>query len=532
MVMNKIEMKILEYFKKNPTHGFSTTELVKVVFAPEYVEIRKMLESMDEKKVNIAKRDKARLHRKLLYHLNQLVEENLLQVEDIQGKGEKIFSLSVPEGEIEIDAGSKKVIIHKPSTITTPIDVYEKEGLVRKFRPENWLSKMNALLLESNSFERLEQLESVICEVMHNVNDVICINSFEKFIDEENHKIVEEFITRINELFKDYEIKLSLIINVCNIKREAQVINFFHFLSILNPESIIVIIELDSRKIAESGRILNRIIDYFSEAKIKINIKNNNIHSPPIFYGIAGVYTIQENVWREYIERSRNKIKGLCIAQSSIAIDIARVLEIYKSAGEFRELVLKCGKALFMAEIEKRKSSDSLFVPIHLLNKGYEKDFFIYASSFIRFWNYDWTSEEQKHIFEMLESSKQLIKDFSEEQHKIYESCGMPIPFRIMFSSAFYKFDVNFLSERRYKKTSIYSINDLQTVKIQEYLRMRERLVNIMDKSDRLRIFRGKPIEPSAVVEEISFLLNTFQIPLLSYDFRGIKGEVTLTNFM
>ena len=93
--MHKIEYAILQVYKDTPEIEISTSDLVKTVFPGKHNEIEGIMNTSfkDKNEILQAKRDKATLQKRLLYHLNKLVEEDILKVSKEGGKGEKYFKL-------------------------------------------------------------------------------------------------------------------------------------------------------------------------------------------------------------------------------------------------------------------------------------------------------------------------------------------------------------------------------------------------------------------------------------------------------
>src|SRR3989344_5072276 len=129
--MKDIESAILSVFRQEPKE-YDTSELAMKIL-PEYALAEEMLESQDRQKIQQAKIIKFRLHRKLLYYLNKLVAENILSVARVQEKGEKVFALTMEEGEITFEKGHKKITITKSISSSNYIESYEKQGLMKKF---------------------------------------------------------------------------------------------------------------------------------------------------------------------------------------------------------------------------------------------------------------------------------------------------------------------------------------------------------------------------------------------------------------
>jgi hypothetical protein len=130
--MHTIEQRILNKFKKEPLREISTTEIVREACPEEYSRIIEGLHSelSDKKNFLLAKRKKGQLHRKILYHLNDLIKNNILKVSSVKGKGEKYFSLAIDEGQLVVEKKNTQVVITKPTISTSMIEDYEllKDG--------------------------------------------------------------------------------------------------------------------------------------------------------------------------------------------------------------------------------------------------------------------------------------------------------------------------------------------------------------------------------------------------------------------
>ena len=135
-------------------------------------------------------------------------------------------------------------------------------------------------------------------------------------------------------------------------------------------------------------------------------------------------------------------------------------------------------------------------------------------------------------MFELIKSTKELVDNFCYSEETIVKSCGVPIRFKIAFSSAFRNFDQKFMGERDYKKFTITKAEDYYNNEIKGFLVAREKMFEIFDGGDRLRIFRKNDFAPQEILHEIGILMNAYRIPFFTYDFSGLKGMVKLTNFM
>jgi len=508
--------------------------LAKDIFTEEYSSIENLMASSDKKVMHDAKRRKFQLHRKLLYYLNKLIKEKILTISRIQEKGEKVFGLALEDGEISIEKGYKKILITKPALPSNQIEQYEKTKIMKKYEEQNWITKFNSIVLECSKFPTLDRLNSVISECFDYVNDVIALNEFELVLSlEKDRADLKSFLEKLASEAADKDRKISLMINAINADAQ-QLKEFVIWYAALNPKKMNIVFILSTKDIQKYSQLFEVVIQEFSKQKIKINIRNKDISSTPIFNGRAGVYTFDEEDWRTYQKSIKNRVIGLCCSQLSIAISINRFFEIYKTDTEFRSAILNIAKTLLSASTLQRRKSNEYFRGINMLNNPNSSDFYKYSRNYIRFWNYDWHKdiEENNYLFDLINSSKDQVDRFCFSEETIFKSCGIPIRFKIVFSSAFRNFDAAFMGERDYRKATVKNVEDLHKGEMKKFLSVREKMFEIFDGGDRLRIFRNMDFEVSDILHEWNVIMSSYKIPFFTYDFSGLKGMVKLTNFI
>ncbi len=530
--MHSAEQRILNTFKKEPLKEFSTTEIARATYPELYARIIRDINipTHDKKTMQKARRKKGQLHRKVLYHLNKLVEEDILRVSKIRGKGEKYFALAIEEGELVIEKKHKKIIISKPSVSTSLIDKYEAQKIIHKFDPAGWVNKINCILLESHLHTGLNKFYDLIYKCFSEINDAIGLNNFGYMIENSSQDNLREFIKKIDIDTKDHERYVSLILNMKNIRDDKKTGEFIKAFAETNPRNVSLILKTESQQIRNHKPLFNTIIDALSEEEIKLNIQNNRVHRAPIIIGKAGPYTLKKEEWHDYKHNIRGKTKGLAISNTTIAIDVHRFFQQELGVKDFRSLLLKAAQTLLKINTTQKKKANEYFKILNNLNKPYTKKFFAYSKNYMRFWNYDWREKKHEHIIELMESSKNEINNFCKTQQTIYKACGIPFNFDIVFSSVFSKYTQD-LSSRRYIKTSIHKFQDYHDPLVSSFISTREKLFKIFEGGDRIRFFRTKSFEPEELIRELSFLMNTYALPLITYDFKERKGGTKLTSY-
>lgn len=544
--MNKTEQKIIQSLTTRKDADVSTTTLVKEVFPEAYQEITTLINNpqRDFELIKIAKRNKARLHRKLLYHLNKLTEEEYIKITRIQGKGEKFFGLNTSKNIQNKKSQDIQRVVESMSSINeqlpllSGIEEYEDDKIVKRFDPQNWLSKINSFLLETEKIQNIKKLYETINELYPVYNDVVGVLNFQELVETNTIEELTNFLKKTNIDTKDYNKYINLIFDLTKTKNYVKLSDFFNVFSEVNPEKIFIIFQTTSKTLSNQNRLINSVIKNFSEKKIRVNIQNLDLHKAPYMIGRAGAYTFEEQEWNEYNTHIKGKTIGVCCSETSIYIDIYRTFKDKVNYTAFRELIMKTSKALLLATATQRKKSDLIFKPLNKLNGGYQNKFFSISYNYIRLWNYDLLfSQEQDEntgfvIFnDLLISAVDEIEEFCKSEETIFRSCGIPIRYKVVLSSAFRRFDKDFLSPRIYKKVLIKKLSDYHTEPIIRDIRRRESLYKVFKGGDRVRFFRDAKSLPEEIISEFHYLLTNHYLPLFTYDFRSLKGEITLDNF-
>jgi len=540
--MHAIEQKILQFFADKSEVEKSTSELVTKVFEKEYSEIQKFIhnEQKDQELIKVGKRKKARLHRKLLYHLNKLEEEKCLKVTRIEGKGEKYFKLSTQNGETSSkDSEYKKVLdsfttIKENMSLITGLEEYEQEEIIKRFDNSNWLTKINSLLIESKSFTEIKKLYSLMEDLYVVYNDVVGLNNFQELIEVLKFEDLTNFVKKVNLDTKDYNKYVNLIIDLTKVSDSVKVSDFIRAFAEINPDKIFIVFKIKSKTMLNQNRLMTQLIKSFSDNKIRINIQNVDVHEAPYVIGRAGCYTFSDDEWKSM---SRNEdFYILCSSETSLYIDLYRLVK-NRSYSDLKDVLIKSARALLMATSQQRKRSDTLFKSLRDIDPDGRNSFFEISSNYIRLWNYDLSEDASvsidfKNFEALIKMINQELEDFCKAEETIFKSCGIPIRFKVVLSSAFRRFDKSFLSPRVYKKVTIRGINDYHSQTIIDYIRKRETLYGLFKGGDRVRFFRASTFSAEDVINEFHHILNNFNLQLFSYDFRAMKGELTLDNFI
>ena len=517
--MNQTKEKIISAFREKGSE-LSTKNIASNIYE-DYVENPSKPED---------KRLVARLHRKLLHHINLLIRDGILRVARHGEKGHKYFCLNLEEGEEITGIASgyrKRIIAKRPINPVMPIEGYEQRGIVIKYEAGTWIDRLNSLLIRCEKTKGLSDLDNVISKAFSSVNDVICLNNFELMINSSETDKILEFLEKLDNECEDYGRTISCLIDIEKLEDSK-------FLGILEDilksrKNILFIYSLDSGSLQECFDLFEKIINLYIANKIQIIIKNKRLQKSPAFFGKAGPYCFSEKEW--------NGEKGylsVACGQSSLVVDVEKFYKKYGlNVDKFSQLMLNISKSFLSANTIQRKKSLDYFKDIINLDKSNEKEFLELSRNYIRFWNYglDQPGIDQKLVLNMISEAKKKINEFSEAEETIYKSCGMPIRFKIALSCAFSNSEDK-LSSARYKKFVVNGLEDLYGKKIKKELVKREIVSELFDGGNDVTFHRTGELSSEDVIREISFILNTYKLHLFSYSFGNIKGNTKLTSYI
>ncbi|NJL44403.1 MAG: hypothetical protein HC945_03775 [Nitrosarchaeum sp.] len=359
--MHRIELEILKVFKRDPGARLRTGEVVRLVLGEEYGLVQPGLYGQaSAEQVRLARREKAKLHRKVLYHVGKMVRDQILSVVSVVSKGEKVFALGLEAGEYVIEKSKHRILISKPADLSLPIEGLEQSGVVARFEPDTWISRLNAMFVDARSFRGVAQLRAALHEIFQVVNDVVGINRFESVVEEVPLEEVLDLVRRLEMDGKDYGRRVCLVMSLVKVKDRARLRAFVRGFADLAAREVTVIFNVSKQSFAEGRDVLEEVIARFQERKIKINIKNSDRCQPLVLVGRAGMYSMLDADWKEYLDARSRDVKGAVLGQSSLALDLRRLAP--RSADELSDAMLRCAKALLRANVLQRRNAEEYSV--------------------------------------------------------------------------------------------------------------------------------------------------------------------------
>lgn len=514
-----ISKQIYDLFKEK-NQEISTNNIIKALFTNQWSQTQEifMSEFSTKKEKFLAKNLRAKLHRRVIYHLNKLVNKNILRVVRLNPKGEKVFMLA---NRFRIVNNMDYSI--KPSFLT-PTKLYEDRGIVHYYSQNDWLSKINAVVINTEQFDSFAILTSIIQEIIPCVNDVIALDNFESLMNVTSSQEIESFVLLMSKTLYDYNIRLRLLI-------DSSLVELGKFIKVIEGiissghKVIQLVIKTSPKSAIRLNSLLGASLDLFMHHNLKLNIHNTLLWSSPLFTGRAGVYGLNQGF------SFSEDVLGVVVSSTSLAVDVKRFMMKFKSFSEFRSLMLKAARSLLIANSIQFKAYKENLKRLQVLASKNPAIILSHSKNYIRVWNYNWEGLERENMIQLFKSIQEELKSFARSEEMIYKSCGLPLRFSISLATAFKGFNSGFLSHKKYFKNTIKGLKELNSNNMQRFFRVKEQLAGIFETGDRTRIFH-KPTIKDELLKEIKHLLITKSLPLITYDFSSKPRDVSLTRFL
>jgi hypothetical protein len=359
------------------------------------------------------------------------------------------------------------------------------------------------------------------------VNDTICLDGFDVILEKNDKKEILDFLDKLEEECKDFGMKVSCIINIERMKQPlfgeiVEKITDFNF------KNVIFLYNLDSETLQENFGLINDISSIYIRKKAEMYIKNRRLQKSPYFIGLSGPYCVLD---KEY---NTETCLSIACAQSSLIVDVEKFYSLYGLDTEkFSQLMINVSRSFLSANSIQRRKSREYFKEVINLDKQSSKEFLEFSRNYIRFWNYGLMQPgiDPKLVLNMISEAKKKIDQFSIAEETIYKACGMPTRFKIALACAFKEADTK-LSQAKYKRLEINNLDDLYRAKTKKEINEKETVTLMFDGGNDVTFHRGGDFSSEDVVREISVIINTYKMPLFSYNFRNIRGDMKITSYI
>lgn len=484
--MHDTQKAILKSFVKHHNSPLTTSHLLVEVF-PDH--------STDKQEI-------AKLHRKLLHHLNSLVTQDILESTISNHKGLKEFKPKLSADQELVIGRREKIVLSGKTNPNTPLESHREHGFISTTGGLEWTRKVNAILIESTLSKDIDGFCEQVQQTLLCVNDVVGLNDFESIIKQFSFEEVQSFIESIHRTAQFQEKRLTLIIDFTNITESTKILSFFTFFTKLQPSHITIVLDATTREMIFHKDLIEQMFSILALVGTPIHFKHDDMLRAPIVIGKQSTYAISEKEWAKYVSRGYKNARGLIISQLCVNIDTPAILRKFRLAKDIEQLFIDVAKSLFIANTVQRKDAYDIFSP--LLNFDFDaREFFSHSQTTICL-----SKLPEETLFSQIQEK---IMSFSQVQQLIYVSCGMPIRFEFGFSHA----DTQCLH--------INSSADFQSQELKDTL-LREEAIHTLCKGDHTTcIHRSGSPQARDLFAELTLLLNTYKIPSVLYSFERVS---------
>ncbi|MFT4250618.1 MAG: hypothetical protein ACMXYD_04625 [Candidatus Woesearchaeota archaeon] len=505
--MQEVEQALLQAFATAPDKNFLTTELVALVFPEDYAALRDGLHNNDKETRKHAQRQKTRLHRKLLYYLNKLENKGILEVSGIEARGEKTYRLQTTASEYIVETKNNTITIHREEKPTRYTTHYEENKTI--YTRSTALHTIDAYAINAQKYPGIAHLRAELTHAYAHINDAILIQNAHTLL-ELPQEAISAGIAQLKADTQDYNVAITLHIDLTAQQLSNQHIAFFHTLTLHKPNRLYLLFSTTEKELRQQHAITKTVFELLTKNKIKITVHNKQADNNTHFFGEAGAYKLTTEQ-----EKKLQEHKATIVTNTSLLIDCQRI----SNAKEHETLLEAAAKTLLAHVTAQRRSANKALAGIARISPLHAQ--IRQPTATIRYYNF----ELEETFIQQLTSRKQQLQQFSEIHNRIYSSCGVPIDLHLQLSTGFIHYaDIPI---RRYKKTAVKNKQDLE----KQHLKEREELLGILD-TDRLRIFRETPVTGNELINEITYLLTRYNHPLICYDAKTLQTTLSLQEFL
>jgi hypothetical protein len=499
--------ELLKALDAEPHKSFTTTILVEAVYPQQMRSIREQLQFGTPQQKRASQLFKSKLHRNILYYLNKLVEEGMLEIARIDAHGEKVYRKQRRGTDVTAETPFRA-----PKTHFIEDDLEQQR--IFFLDEQNVLARFDAFYINCRRLEGLGQLLRIVDIALRTVHDTVCIGELQVLLGKYQKEDLQEFINTLILQTLDEARRVCITLDT----RESDVSVFTRLIAEILPKRVNLVLICDQKSIFRKDTLA--CIAALQERNEKVNIHYPALHAAPLFIGRGGVYGIEEDDWKAYKNDPQQPV-GFIVGQVSATLDMQRVAKL--PPHHVRTLILNTAKTLYALASQQRtlhtgvQQLQAMDENIHL--------FFQYSAVYVRIWNYNW---EEKPL--ILQSVTDELKTLTHTQQTIYRACGLPFHFNVHLSSAFNKYAKQ-LSSRQYKKYSVSSSRDLESSAFREYMEQRLTYLRLFNSIDRFRVFRtGNPTAEQIAQEVIR--IGTYGFPLITIDFQRLHAVRKLTDYL
>lgn len=507
--------RLVSIFKTNPNTSFATSELVERTHPDEYQRIQQRLAHGDDEAQRDASREKNRLHRKLLYHLRRLQDNNTITTTRRKQNGEKVFThndTNAPDPTRDLN-----ITFDLPAQTTSQAlrDAKTEDHATLSHDHDNDPC-IDAVRLDAARLTRSKVLNAAekLAEI---TRDVIAIANIEALFDHDLRGLLDDLNVTANQTDTYICVHLSLDDAPANPTKDFTKAFYEHTST---NAKLVCAASYHENKHGRYQAILNEA----QRTRRKAHFAFTDTTTKHAYVGRNGPYTAPPPTSSPPIT---------CLCHTTFTIDTNAFLNEHNSLTKLRSLIEDAAKHTYLATADAR--NDISLALTNYFDHSVRDAFFTDTQNYIRCWNYT-TNGDNTPSFNayktLIDTAKQQVNSITHKQRTIFQACGIPLHADITVAPAISTGVPDTFTERAYTKQTLYGLQELSQDDWQAELKRREATARIYDYTDRMRIFRAPETRAENITAEIKHIHKHHALPLLCYDFQRLTKEQQLHQYL
>ncbi len=503
---------VLHQMRKQPMKEFSTTDLVALVLAEEYADIEKKEKNPidDKQRKRETKRQKARLHRKLLYYLNALVEEHKLALTRVSAKGEKHFMLIDYNSQPE-ENGATTLPIAQLRTLA------EKEPLIVHDAAE-LLTRINSVLINTRKIKSPERLVKMVEAVIPLVNDALLLDNMEYYV---NNILPGELVTLLKRTLSRIPDSLAanLLIDLDKVDDTERLMRTLAGLLPQAPRNIRVVCKTSAKSISEEESSFVSLLELFREHHADITIANKQTGIGPAFVGSLGPYILDKRRWELSI-RNDNAPQIMIVSFNTVTLRLDEMLRQKRTYHQITDSVLEVGKALLRVNYLQYLLEQKQFEPLIRINYPHIIETNLLSANMLRIADaFELSRADPATLPSFLSTLERTMLDFVIMERSIYKSCGMPLTFNLQLAGD--------------SGARIMLANHECSQHEKDILTVAEQVASAFRNCFELTVSHRNRLTTREIAKSLEYLLTYYRLPILTYAFQHeTEKALTLQAFL
>jgi hypothetical protein len=511
--------RLVNILESNPNTTFSTSELVERLHPEQYTDILNKKTNGSPEQQRNAQRQKAKLHRRVLYHLRKLQDTNNIAVVRRTTTGEKIYTYQ-----------QRTTPQPNPAAQTQPLRTQHAQT------DNDWLAtshdahadpSIDAILIDAAQHTP-DELKHVTTTLTAITNDLIAITNTAEHLNDHGIQPLKDLIADINTAANKNGCQICLRLNPDRLPQQH--IKSFTDTAYNTAGDNITTVHVTNYE-TTPNTTYETILAAAQRTRQQAHFESAPLTDKPVFIGQYGPYTVPHKTWERIHNHDVAPITCLC--HTTFSIDTTAFFT-NNSLTDLRNTITNTAKHSFLTTSKAR--NDIVLALNDHLNKHNEFyiDFLSTTQNYIRCWNpprHDDNPSFQAYTT-LLDTVNTTTNTLMQKQATIFQACGLPLNVTTTIAPAKPDATPPSFTDNASRQRILHGLSELNDDHWQTHLAKQEEQAGLYNQAHRLHINHAPTTNPASLVAEIHHLQRHRATPLICYDFQHQTKEPQLHDFL